>query len=206
MHYVSAMIDITQPAVQAALVGTGITVINLLVLTVIGWFVTRHIAKLGRDSTEAIAKLTRDLTEQQIEIARAQVDVNRQTQVMNLLKDRTAIKEEVLAAIDARSNEITFKSDPHDVKEPEALYALWKVEQKLKVLFEDDVQAVMQKIHEQLKRRHDVLMIIRRAEQKGNIKLNEEAADAYKQVIEFRDELVVTMNRYSSMGHIRMLD
>ncbi|KQM64148.1 hypothetical protein ASE75_09045 [Sphingomonas sp. Leaf17] len=153
-----------------------------------------------------IAELSRLMTEQQIEIARGQVEINRQTQAMNLLKDRTALKEELFAAIKAREDEITFLGDPYGDHKPEALYALWKVENKAKVFFGEDVQSLVMKIGEQLKRRNDILMKIRHPKQKGDISMNDEATAAYSAIVELKDELGFAIDRYSSMGHIRMLD
>lgn len=200
------MIDLSQSPVQAAVVGTSITLVGGIILAVIGWFVTNRIGRLSRESSEMIAELSRMMTEQQIEIARGQVEINRQTQAMSLLKDRTALKEELFAAIKAREDEITFVSNPYSDKKPEALYALWKVEAKAKVLFGDDVQNLIVKIHEHLKRRNDILMKIRHPKQNGDISMNDEATAASSTIIELKDQLGLAMNRYSSMGHIRMLD
>jgi hypothetical protein len=200
------MIDLTQIPVQAAIVGTGITALNVIILTVIGWFVTRHIATLTRDSTEAIAKLSRDLTEQQIAVALAQVDINRQTQAMSLLKERTGLKEELLKAIDARENEIATKTDPVAFYVPEALHALWRLENQTRVLFGTDVMDIIRVIHAELKLKEGYLLEIRGPNVNYDKGLHDKVTESSFKLVDLRAELGNTINRYSSMGHIRMLD
>ena len=189
------------PQVHASLIGGAI----LIVTTFIGWFITFRIARLARESSEAIAAMTRAVTERQVEVAMAQVELNRQTQAMNLLKDRVDIKRDLLEAIDDRSDEIKNNSLDLGPKQDRALNKLIEVQGLLETLFADDVQNTFTEIQNQLIEKANALSLRNSVGDLGQrnldrIKAADDAIDRLKR------QISAEMNEYSKMGHIRMLE
>lgn len=196
-----------QPPVTAAI----ISAIALFAASLIGWRVTSVIGKLNRQSTEALGHLASGISAQQLEVARMQaettrnqLEVNRQKMILDLLPRRLEVRTELFDAIDARGQEIIQSDYRGGAIKTDALQRLWRAQQASKVLFGNDVQELIDQIHDQLKNQGSALMKIRTyAEQAHDLQLiDANTAAAYK-VVQLKAELSTLMDKYSMLGHVR---
>lgn len=195
------MNDIIPSAIQpAALSG-----LILIILTAIGWFVVSRIGRLARDSSHAIAEMASGITRQQLAVAQSQMEVNKQVLILNMMPARTQLHEELVEAINGRSDEINKNDYQHANFSTDQLKKLWKAQTHAKRVFGPDVQAVIQQIVDQLEAKEKAISHLRTNIPSSDMSAHDAAADAAWKVEELKGELAALVLSYSSLGHVRSL-